>query len=499
MASLLADDYPNLPRVLFRSLRRRAKSRVFARTAWWEASRWSSVPRVRGEQPYMSPQRCRAIAMCRRSLVVKPDGEIFDELASKDDVRVATLTDCATGDGLLAGYYARSLFPFPLENRRGQNRIVVPTTAHPPKWRMREAHVRALSWIATGMLGLKKRAVVISHDEMGVLIQRSGRQAGTIMRELCTWGLLHARPIRKAKGAVTSFRACRYQLTQIVLHAWRLRLPAACGKPSELPIGEYREVVKRRRSKAAAIAISTKPLPVIRKEFPGTPDNSLRSYSSGEHAAYRWAVSATPTFDFRTAVPDESVGRSQPEARQGETCDVPSRLYEPESTSTRLELAAERPRVSPDRFIGRTPASRPIPDGAQRERIGEKRDASDERELVWKQREILNAVDRRRRDRDERGRVDDRFDEELLERIDLDPRTQDDLRRKNDSLVDENRERTHYAAPATNGKPSLADDIERAWESFNASRRRPVDTITQDAYRELQKLRDDDGSKGGGK
>lgn len=512
-----------LAKTLFRALRKRRRHRAFARTSWSESSRWDGVPRVRGRQPEMTPQRTRAIHMKRKAIVVLENGSIVDELASADSC-IRTLADCATGAGLVAGYLRRTLYPFPLENRRGQNRIHIPTTAHPPKWRLRSPHVRALGWILTGMVGLKKRAVVISHEQMGALIQLSGRQAGTIMRELCTWGLLQSRPIAKAKGCVTSFRACRYQLTRIALYAWAIRLPAACGHPSELPIGDYQELPpKRRRSKKSTPIAKPNlhgPLPLIRKEFPGTPDTSLREDSSGDRVTHRLAVSASRTFVFRTAVPDESAGRSQPETREGKTCDARSRLCKPESGDAGVELAERAgdalnrlQRIPPDPD-SRDERGQPAPYMPPKKRVVPALDGRDRRERLQKLERDLE-----RAERNSTRRISDRVDERVLEDehgpggrgdVAVDPSFEAEMRRIRESLADERRsfesdwsdERRAFEerrrAPKSSTDGITADDIESLWASFNRRRGRAADELPVETFKLVQKLRRDDGGENGG-
>lgn len=474
--------------------------------SWWNAPRWGGT-----NQP-KTARRSRLIKAKREGLVLATDGSTSHGDRRKHGDVPVQLKRCATGGELVAGYYSRELYPFPLEQRRGYNRVRVPTTAHPPKWRMRAAHIRALAWIVTGMVGLKQRGVVISHKEMAILLGMSERQTGTIVRELCTWGLLDARPVFVAKGCVTSQRASCYRLTRLMIYAWRIVLPAACGKPDELPIGDYSELPpKRRKRRAPATSGVTftigEPLPGIRQELPANPDNTLRVYSPEEHAACPLVVSASPTIDFCTAMPNESVGSSRPETRQDESCDVPSRLCKPESGELAL---ARRVDIDPNRFIGRMPRTRPYYGEEQRERIAERRDTHEQRELTWKQRDVLNAVDRIERKREERrGRVDDRFDDAGDGRVELDPRTRDAIRRYEDSVRDEHRERElafsadqkqrEQQRPYTKPREeSLADVIEAAFKSRLEHGRYPSDAIPPDAQRALQALRRDDGGKNGG-
>lgn len=421
--------------------------------SWCETPRWGG----RGRPGTIASDR--GVHAKRRGLVLLPNGATvgggMEGRASKN-VPIVALADCATGDWLLAGYRSGQLFAFQLENRRGK--IHVPRTSSMPhvNWKLRAPHMRSLSWLATGMIGLKKRGVVISHAELAELVGLRPRQMGTVMRQLCDWGLVRSTPVFVAKGCVTSQRANCYRLTILAMHVFRLRMPAACGT---LPMPEFR--IQPPRPIAAkpvpAIAPSptvsgvVEPLPAIRQQLPANPDNSLRSYSSGEHGAYQGAVSATPTIDFRTAVAYGSVCLSGLEGVKARPAALSAGSSEPEK-----------------------------PDTARRSPLLVHRD---EERVLQRQREQRDLVEQRIAER-ERARRTNRpvvvpDDDDDGPRGGLDPRTLDELRRYRESLDDERRDRQRYlllkstpTEPAPPPAPrrlsddeDLANVIETAWKT----------------------------------
>lgn len=492
---------------------------------YYEQRRWEKYG---GEQAPMTKHRTRALAKKRRGVVVLKDGTCIgggvDGYASKNHAKPASwFKECASGKDLLAGFATGQLFLFPLENRRGKEYVptCIPTEA---KWKMRPPHVRIVQTIATAMIGMKKRGLVISYPELVKLATSSGRaiiggcerSIGTYVRQLRAWGLISTTPIFRPYGCVTNERASCYHLTTLAAGVWRLRVPAECGA---LPDPEI-EIALPVTAKSASSP--------EKQSLPANPETPLRGRSPEEHEAcppdYRGVGEAADTAPRACAVrcvqgadsrasaatfsgdrlspppadANESLSPAQPvalpemrdpvgrrvapgfvpapEAEAPEQKSEPQVLPSSGENAAELELAQRRAGDAVG-DVRRDRVDERYVEGDRREtehrlRLAKARAVAEEKSDLQRRQAVQLELVRRREAEKERDRagggrgavLDD--DAPMNGRVDAD--VLDMLRRERESLRDEQNEQRRYnlqGPTKTDPDADFCDVIERVWKT----------------------------------
>ena len=208
-----------------------------------------------------------------------------------------------------------------------------------PHGRLRRVECMLLVAIAYAMLDRRRHGLVATLRELGALVGLRDTATGEAMARLIALGFVHARETYTPFGACWSQRANLWRLTTQALVAYALRdVPDGVFVPD----GTVDRVRLQRRRRCPGIATPRNPEAI--QDSLCKPENNPDSFRNGARPSSAVVSKpAAPAFrNFRTAVADASVGRSQPVTRQGESCNPPLRLRtEQGSTKSVVDELAE--------------------------------------------------------------------------------------------------------------------------------------------------------------